>query len=308
MTKVSIIIPMYNEQRYIGRCLDSLLTQTEKDFEIILIDDGSHDNSIAIAKTYENSWSLTILEQQHGGPGKARNRGATIAKGEILVFVDADMAFDERYLEELIKPIETGKETGTAHGREYIANKHNRIARAYGLIRLAYDENNQRSGVFRAIRKDVFLSGKWYDNSRYAFEDDIAEWEKALYVPGAICYHNNPEGFGEIFSHEVWIGESLIAKGKLREYLHKYRRYLIPLIIVAIAILVGALYLWFSRGSLLLAIVCVLFFIIMFISTKRAIRERYLSHILFIPLVMFTRWTGYLRGMVRYLFSYHKQD
>lgn len=66
MTKVSIIIPMYNEERYIGRCLDSLLTQTEKDFEIILIDDGSTDESIHIAKKYENKCMLTILEQQHG--------------------------------------------------------------------------------------------------------------------------------------------------------------------------------------------------------------------------------------------------
>lgn len=199
------------------------------------------------------------------------------------------MAFDENYLAELIKPIEDGTEAGTAHGREYIANKHHRIARAYGLIRLAYDENNQRSGVFRAIRKDAFLAGKGYDNSRYAFEDDIAEGNKALYVPGAICYHNNPESFGEIFDHEVWIGESLIAKGKLGEYVRKYHRYLIPLTIVIVATIILAIYVEVSLRWLLLAIVCILFFIIMLISIKRAMRDRYLSHLLFVPLVMFTR-------------------
>lgn len=65
---------MYNEERYIARCLDSLLEQTEKDFEVILIDDGSKDSSIAIAEDYKHRLDLTILQQQHGGPGRARNR------------------------------------------------------------------------------------------------------------------------------------------------------------------------------------------------------------------------------------------
>ena len=74
MVKISVIIPMYNEERYIGRCLDSLAEQTDKDFEIILIDDGSSDKSIAIASTYKQILQLTILQQEHGGPGRARNR------------------------------------------------------------------------------------------------------------------------------------------------------------------------------------------------------------------------------------------
>ncbi|MEI7563969.1 MAG: glycosyltransferase family A protein [bacterium] len=68
--KTSVIIPMYNESRYIGRCLDSLLSQSYKDFEVVLIDDGSTDHTIEIAQKYD----VIILQQQHGGPGNARNR------------------------------------------------------------------------------------------------------------------------------------------------------------------------------------------------------------------------------------------
>jgi glycosyltransferase involved in cell wall biosynthesis len=83
-----------------------LLQQSFQNFELIIIDDGSSDNTVHIVESYQNQFTaLTILHQEHGGPGKARNWGADVAKGEILVFVDADMMFDSRYLEELIEPI-----------------------------------------------------------------------------------------------------------------------------------------------------------------------------------------------------------
>lgn len=296
---------MYNEERYIWRCLDSLIAQTRKDFEVILIDDGSSDKSIAIASAYKEKMDLTILEQQHGWPGKARNWWATLAKWSILVFVDADMAFDEAYLEELVKPIESWEEKWTAHGREYIANEEHPIARAYGIIRLAYNEKEPRGGVFRAIKKDIFLSNAWYDNSRYAFEDDMAQKiGQALYVPTAICYHNNPEDFHEIFAHEVWIGESLIAKWMLVEYLKKYSLYLITFVFGVIVVSLWATAIGISIGTLLLGIVCMLVFLIVLVSIKRALLERYVSHLLYVPLVLVTRWAGYIRWMGRYLLTH----
>lgn len=136
---------MYNESRYVARCLDSLIEQSYKDFELIMIDDGSTDNTLEIIEKYKKKIdNLTLLHQEHGGPGKARNRGAKEAKGEVLVFVDADMVFDKKYIEELIKPILDKKEIGTAHGREYVANKDNSIARAFSLIRLSYDPQRSR--------------------------------------------------------------------------------------------------------------------------------------------------------------------
>lgn len=304
MSQISVIIPMYNEEKYIGRCLDSLLEQTEKDFEVILIDDGSTDKSKEIAGKYDDKLPLTILEQQHGWPGKARNRWASIAKWDILVFVDADMSFDRRYIAELVKPIVHGDEVWTSHGREYVANEHHPIARAYGIIRLAYNEQQPRWGVFRAIKKDVFLSHEGYDNSRYAFEDDMAEKiGQALYVPEAICYHNNPENLSEIFSHDKWIGESLIAKGMLRTYLHKYRFSVVPFLIVAILIILRCRYLEISFLKLFIALISVLLLIFIAIGLRRAIYERYITHLIYVPIVMVARAAWYFTGMITHLFK-----
>lgn len=112
---------------------------------------------------------------------------------------------------------------------------------------------------------------------------------QALYIPKAICYHNNPETFGEIFSHEVWIGESLVAKGMLRTYLQKYRIYLIVFLLGVIAAIARAIDANISVRSLLLAIVCVLVLLIILVSIRRAAKENYLSHLLYVPLVMITR-------------------
>ena len=69
---ISIVIPVFNEERYIGKCLNSLENQNFKDFEVIVVDDGSTDRSAEIVKRY----SVRLLRQRHKGPGAARNLGA----------------------------------------------------------------------------------------------------------------------------------------------------------------------------------------------------------------------------------------
>jgi glycosyltransferase involved in cell wall biosynthesis len=98
---VSIIVAVFNEEKYLNRCLQSLKNQSYKDIEIIIVDDGSTDKSRNIIKQY----NVKYLSISHSGPGVARNKGAQAAKGEILVFVDADMYYDKEYIKELVKPI-----------------------------------------------------------------------------------------------------------------------------------------------------------------------------------------------------------
>ncbi|MGL4873805.1 MAG: bifunctional glycosyltransferase/CDP-glycerol:glycerophosphate glycerophosphotransferase [Clostridium sp.] len=91
MRKISIIIPVYNVQAYIKETLDSLLNQTLKDFEVILIDDGSTDESKKIIEEYIRGLeNFRLVEQKNGGPSKARNRGILEAKGEYIAFMDSD--------------------------------------------------------------------------------------------------------------------------------------------------------------------------------------------------------------------------
>ena len=91
MPKVSVIIPVYNVEKYLKQCLDSVVNQTLKDIEIICIDDGSADNSIEILKEYaQKDNRFIILEQENQGAGAARNKGLSIATGEYVHFMDSD--------------------------------------------------------------------------------------------------------------------------------------------------------------------------------------------------------------------------
>jgi len=89
--KISVIIPIYNSEKYLKKCLDSVIKQTLKDIEIICIDDGSTDNSKEILREYaKKDKRIVILEQKNKYAGIARNNGIKIAKGEYIHFLDSD--------------------------------------------------------------------------------------------------------------------------------------------------------------------------------------------------------------------------
>lgn len=93
MPKVSVIVPVYNTEKYLGKCIDSLLQQTLDDIEIILIDDCSKDNSLDIMRAYQEKSprKIKIIEsKQNAGAGTARNLGLEVATGEYIGFVDSD--------------------------------------------------------------------------------------------------------------------------------------------------------------------------------------------------------------------------
>lgn len=91
MPKVSIIVPVYNKEKYIKKCLISLMQQTLTEIEIIVVDDGSVDDSAKIIKEISlRDHRIILLQESNGGSGKARNRGLKIARGEFVLFVDAD--------------------------------------------------------------------------------------------------------------------------------------------------------------------------------------------------------------------------
>lgn len=100
--KVSVIIPVYNVEKYLPQCLDSILGQTLEEIEVICVDDGSTDQSLEILQKYrEKDRRLKIIQQQNLHAGIARNRGMEIATGEWLAFVDADDFFEKDGLKKL---------------------------------------------------------------------------------------------------------------------------------------------------------------------------------------------------------------
>lgn len=101
MPKVSVIVPVYNVEKYLNKCIESILAQTLKDIEVLLINDASTDNSLALARTFEKDPRVKVFDKSHGGLGDTRNFGIDHAKGEYLSFIDSDDWIDPEMIESL---------------------------------------------------------------------------------------------------------------------------------------------------------------------------------------------------------------
>ena len=100
--KVSVIVPVYNVEKYLKRCLDSIIDQTYSNIEIILIDDGSTDNSGTICDRYtKNDKRIIVIHKENGGLSSARNAGIEIATGKYLCFIDSDDYIENDMIEYL---------------------------------------------------------------------------------------------------------------------------------------------------------------------------------------------------------------
>ena len=104
MPLISIIIPAYNIENYIAKCLDSLLNQTYKNIEIIVVDDGSSDNTGKVIDDYSSKYdNIKVIHKKNAGVSSARNSGIEVASGDYIGFVDGDDTVDENMFEILIK-------------------------------------------------------------------------------------------------------------------------------------------------------------------------------------------------------------
>ena len=103
MTKLSIVIPVYNVENYIPQCLESILNQSFKDLEVICVNDGSTDNSLSVLQDYKVKYDrIIIIDKKNEGSGIARNAGLSIAKGEYVYYVDGDDWIEDNALEKII--------------------------------------------------------------------------------------------------------------------------------------------------------------------------------------------------------------
>lgn len=111
---ISVIVPVYNVEKYLNECIDSILSQSFSDFELILVDDGSKDSSSIICDDYAKKDSRVILiHQENAGVSSARNAGIKKACGKYIVFIDSDDWINSDYLERFIKAKDSVSQTDT---------------------------------------------------------------------------------------------------------------------------------------------------------------------------------------------------
>lgn len=225
---ISVVIPTFNEELYIYDCLKSLEYQKlEIEYEVIVVDDGSEDGTVAVIRNLSKACFKTkikLLMQDHSGPGIARNFGVKQSKGNIIVFVDADMTFDEMFLFNLTKKIISQETIGTDSQEEFLSNAENFWARCWNIGRFAKVGNFSKQylttlvpnkydsgGVYRAILKSEFNKVGGF-SSCGDYSDDLTLslklGQRATLAEGAIFFHRNPASVREVWQRACWIGNS----------------------------------------------------------------------------------------------------
>ena len=211
---ISVIVPVYNVESYLEECVESIINQTYKNLEIILVDDGSTDNSSKICDDFsKKDTRIKVIHKENGGIGKARNSGVELATGEYFAFIDSDDCIKETFIEELYKLL---KETDSdiagcrfygnvPNTTDYVYPKesedYNFITDSEGIMKRLYNDMGVFCVVWNKLYKkdiikkhpftDVKIAEDAYIMREYMFEAKKIAWtSKALYMyrdrPGSI--------------------------------------------------------------------------------------------------------------------------
>ena len=188
-SKVSVIIPVYNTEKYLSFCLNSCLQQTLFDIEIICVNDGSTDNSLAILEEYaKRDYRVIIVNKENGGLSSARNAGLKVATGEIIMFLDSDDSIAENACERVWVEAKEGKYDILAFSAAYFPTQpepdqwmkdrlHVRTSRRYGFEPDILFMNN---GAKPFVWRQAFLK-EFLDKHKLTFDETVKFGEDTVF-------------------------------------------------------------------------------------------------------------------------------
>ncbi|WP_413854281.1 glycosyltransferase family 2 protein [Candidatus Ruminimicrobium bovinum] len=232
MPKISVIVPVYNVEKYLSQCLDSILNQTFKDFECICVNDGSTDNSLSVLQEYVNKDNrIKIINQENRGLPGARNSALKIINGKYITFIDSDDFVSSDYLEKLtnIAEKENSDIVYCRHKMYYsLDNKYEKGPNREKLNTLFYEYSksrqtdkqlecildiveNSRSACMKLYKTDVIK-----DNTILFFEDIYAEEDFAFNILANL--YSNKISFldEELYYYRKQVDSLTAKKEKLR--------------------------------------------------------------------------------------------
>lgn len=142
MNKISVIIPVYNSEKFLDACIDSIVKQTYQNFEIILVDDGSTDDSPSLCDQYAaQDKRIKVIHQDNQGVSAARNNGLDLATGDLVSFIDSDDTLDEDMYELLVKLFEENSADITHCGYKHLVGDEVRLVHdTHEIIVQQHDE------------------------------------------------------------------------------------------------------------------------------------------------------------------------
>lgn len=225
MSKISVIVPVYNVEKYICRCIDSILLQKFTDFELILVDDGSPDNCGEICDKYAIiDKRVRVLHQKNGGVSRARNNAMEIAQGEYITFVDSDDWLDCCYLDRLytiaiqnnadtvissIKRVDHESKIEPIIGDEYKKLSNREAIEYCGRL----NDEKFRAVLAKLVRKSIVKKYPFPEGRKWSEDTDVVyKWywksEKIIDINDQLYYYwNNPEGVTNNVDYRVRLGE-----------------------------------------------------------------------------------------------------
>lgn len=183
IVNVSVIIPTYNYVEFICDSIESVINQTYKDFEIIVVDDGSTDNTSEVVKKYKDK--ISYFYKENGGPSSARNYGIKNAKGEFICFLDADDIFIPEKLELQVKYMEDHKDDniGLIYSDYYCVSRRLKITDYYESIGFSsqkeavmYLLNYNYINTSTVMIPKACIEKKGFFNEKYRYLEDYDLW------------------------------------------------------------------------------------------------------------------------------------
>lgn len=232
MDKISIVVPCYNVEKQIKRCIDSIKNQSYKNYEVLLIDDGSKDKTKEIIKTeIKNDKRFKYLYKKNGGVSSARNYGIEKSTGKYLCFIDSDDYVEKDYLEELYKSlIENNADISICSFLRVYENKinHNDIRKGFNnLIKHPASWNKLcKASLFKDNNLEYPLN-KWYEDLElfgkvFMISNKISIVEKPLYN-----YIQNSSSIMHTYDDRIYqiydIVDEIEKFGKQRKIYKKYK-------------------------------------------------------------------------------------
>ncbi len=180
---VSILVPAYNEEKVIGNTIESLLKSNYRNYEIIVLDDGSKDNTVAVARRYESNPRVRVIAKENGGKSSALNLGIQLARGEVVIAMDADTVFEPDFIPYILGHFRDPN-VGAASGNAKVGNREDLIANwqsieyitSFNLDRRAYTLLNCVTvvpGAAGAWRKRDLVAAGGFGHDTLAEDADL---------------------------------------------------------------------------------------------------------------------------------------
>ena len=179
---ISVVIPVFNCEKYVGKCLNSVIEQTFQDFEIIIIDDGSTDNTHDLCLRYVDlhSEQIRYFRQENRGPASARNRGIRLSQGKYLSFLDADDYWDENFLEIMLKELESSQSDIVVCYNYRLEFRNNILVKKD--IETWIDKIDVSGNLHKQFLKEDLIGGPSRILCKKSIMDDIGGYDERLWM------------------------------------------------------------------------------------------------------------------------------